>query len=75
MKPRSGLKVRQKVRDKDTMSILHHLFVLLLYTLSIINLIASVPNKDTYYLAMAILFYIMAYKHEKSVLEESEDKE
>lgn len=58
--------------DKDIMTILHLLFALALYVASVINLVASVPNRDTYKLAMAILFYIMANKHEKSVLEESE---
>ena len=52
------------------MSILHFLFVLALYAGSVINIFESIPNKDTYNLAMAILLYIMAYKHEKSALEE-----
>jgi hypothetical protein len=59
---------------KDIMTILHYLFVFVLYAGSAINLIASVPNRDTYNLAMAILLYITATKQQKSWLEESEDQ-
>ncbi len=58
---------------KDIMTILHFLFVLVLYAGSAINLFVGVSNRDTYNLVMAMLLYIIAIKHEKSVLEESEE--
>lgn len=57
---------------KDIMTILHFLFVLVLYAGAAINLFAGVSNRDTYNLVMAILLYIIAIKHEKSALKESE---
>ena len=50
---------------KDIMTILHYLFVLVLYVGSAINLIVGAYNRDTYNLTMAILLYIIATKHEK----------
>lgn len=55
--------------NKDIKIILHALFVLTLHAASVSCFIMSLISKDTYVLALAILFYIMAFKHE------SEDKE
>lgn len=49
---------------KDIKIILHALFVLTLYAASVSCFITSLISKDTYVLAMAIFFYIMAFKHE-----------
>lgn len=52
---------------KDIMTILHTLFVLALYAASVTCLVMSLISKDTYILAMAILLYIIAVKHESEV--------
>jgi hypothetical protein len=55
--------------NKDLKIILHALFVLALHVASVNCLIMSLISKDTYVLALAIFFYVMAFKHE------SEDKD
>ena len=55
--------------NKDLKIILHALFVLTLHAASVSCFITSLISKDTYVLALAIFFYVMAFKHE------SEDKE
>lgn len=57
---------------KDIITILHFLFALALYAGSVSCLVMSLISKDTYILAMAILLYIMAFKHENEVIKESE---
>ena len=55
---------------KFLMVILHLAFVLALYGIAVVNVFASIHNRDTYNLVMAILLYIIALKHEKQVLRE-----